>query len=98
MSRVFGIGYVNMLNRFIFPLHFNHISVANCTIKYSVVDRKVVLDDLKTWKYLTLAGRLHKPIINNLLNQSVDTELSEAIKDNRRYALKLAMILRRKTK
>ena len=82
LSRLFGSSYIGFLNRRIFPLHFNHISLSNYKVKYSIVDEDVVLSDLVTWRYMTLAGRLQKPTYVNVLSQNLSSEMSSSIQKN----------------
>ena len=66
LSKFFGPPYLDLINRFVFPAHFNHIETQDIKIKYSVVEEVTVLKDLKTWNLLTIAGRLHKPVFYNV--------------------------------
>lgn len=39
LSRLFGEAYVNLLNSYVFPIHFNaHLEVEGYTVKYGVMD------------------------------------------------------------
>lgn len=57
-------------------------------IKYGVVDRNDLIDDLEQWGQLYLAGRLHKPV-RALLSPNADMKLS--INSNLRHAVTAAL-------
>ena len=83
LPRIFGAGYLEILNKYVFSVHFNHVTMSmnnnnsnqgnggNIKIKYAVVDLQTLLSDLKQWHMLTLAGRLHKPVYLNILNTNL---------------------------
>lgn len=76
LSRLLGLDYLNLLSNYIFPVHFNHPVVQGTKIKYGIVDRAVFEQDLSTWKWLSLAGRLHKPVWVDVMshrNSSIDS-------------------------
>lgn len=50
------------------------VEVEGMLIKYGIVEKKHVMDDLENWKYLYLAGRLHKPTLPLI----TDLEIAEA--------------------
>lgn len=58
-----GSGLLSWTGSSLFPMHSNHIKLDGRPVKYSVVGQSVLREDLKTWKYLSLAGRLHKPVL-----------------------------------
>lgn len=63
LSSWFGPRYIEWLNNWLFPIHFNsHIELDGYHVKYGVVDYETYLSDLTSWKLLTTAGRLHKPV------------------------------------
>jgi hypothetical protein len=64
-----GPNYLYLLNKYVYPVHFNHVEVFNVKLKYAVVDLLTFLYDLKTWRMLTFAGRMHKPVLFNIINQ-----------------------------
>lgn len=66
-------------------LKFNH---NNVHFKALIVSRKALEQDLKTWKFFGMAGRLTKPI----LYQNLPTNLKESIKNNRRSILITALL------
>ena len=76
---MFGSSYIAFLNKRIFPLHFNHISLSNYKVKYSIVDDDIFINDLHSWSYLTLAGRLQKPTYLNVLNQSINETMTMSV-------------------
>ena len=47
----------------VFPMHSNHIQLDGRKVKYSIIGMRDLREDLYTWKYLSFAGRLHKPVI-----------------------------------
>jgi hypothetical protein len=51
-----------MTQNYIFPMHSNHIEIDGKKFKYSVIEKDTFRNDLRNWKYLSFAGRLHKPI------------------------------------
>lgn len=65
-------------------------------LKYGVVSTATLLDDLRTWRYLYLAGRLHKPVRwlahDNL---SPDRPLRAALDANERAACAASLVLLR---
>ena len=66
-------------------LKFNH---NNIHFKAMVVSRKALEQDLKTWKFFGMAGRLTKPI----LYQNIPEELEKAIQRNRENILITALL------
>ncbi|XP_053970230.1 phosphatidate cytidylyltransferase, mitochondrial [Anastrepha ludens] len=69
------------------PLHDIHV-----TIKYGVISREHLLDDLQNWRYLYLAGRLQKPVFE-LVATNGDDELKEALACNLLSAFQVALLL-----
>ena len=92
LAKLLGSTYLNFVNKYIFPIHFNHITIQNTKFKYAVVEQADVINDLKSWQLLTLAGRLHKPVYYNMLDQKEDIPLANAIKLNHRLALNVALL------
>lgn len=62
------------------------------TIKYGVVSREHLLDDLLNWRYLYLAGRLQKPICE-LVPTNGDDQLKGALMKNLSSAFQVALLL-----
>ena len=60
-------------------------------IKYGVISRRDLLNDLKELETLYVAGRLHKPV--NIIEQEEDMELKEALRTNLNYATHAALLL-----
>lgn len=50
------------------------VDVGGLLIKYGIVEKQHILDDLNHWKYLYLAGRMHKPTLSLIK----DDQVSEA--------------------
>ena len=92
LSRIVGASYVNIVNKLVFPIHFNHIETEGTKIKYSIVDQSVVLHDLKTWNLLTIAGRLHKPVFYNVTATKDEDSLRNMMQLNHRLALNVAIL------
>ena len=44
-------------------MHSNHIMLESKKVKYSIIGKKELRDDLRAWSYLSFAGRLHKAVI-----------------------------------
>lgn len=95
-SRVFGPSYIKFLNSYVFPLHFNHINIQNYKVKYSIVDYYTFVEDLSKWKYLTLAGRMHKPVLSHPINTENNNKeislISSQINKNYENAFKIALL------
>lgn len=63
LSSLLGAPYIYTLNKLLFPIHFNsHIDIDGVKIKYGIVESSKLKEDLTCWNYLTMAGRLHKPV------------------------------------
>ena len=61
----------------------------NIHFKAMVISKKALEDDMNTWKYFGMAGRLTKPI----LYQNIPDKLEEAIQTNREKILITALLL-----
>lgn len=61
------------------------------TIKYGTVSRKNFLLDLNEWKWLYLAGRLHKPV-QVLIQRPIDEDIKSALKANLNSAVTVALL------
>lgn len=59
-------------------------------MKYGVISVRKILEDLTNWRYLYIAGRLHKPI---RIVKEFSPLVIEAIKRNRENALRVALLL-----
>ena len=60
-------------------------------VKYGIVQIDQLVDDLLDWKFLYLAGRLHKPV-EELIEPSTDS-LKDALKINLKSAVHAALLL-----
>lgn len=94
LTRYLGSPYLNILNRYIFPAHFNHVMLdTNTKLKYAIIDLQTFLFDLKSWKLLTFAGRLHKPTLFNFLNNpNLPEALTKSIDNNHKMALNIGIL------
>ncbi|ODN01670.1 Phosphatidate cytidylyltransferase, mitochondrial [Orchesella cincta] len=66
-----------------------YCNVDNLTIKYGVISSASLEDDLRLWKHLYIAGRLHKPV---LTLQSPTPALEEAMRKNHQTALRAVLL------
>ena len=69
--------------------HVGTIGSNTITIKYGVVEKADLMDDLNDWKYLYLAGRLHKPTLSLMQ----DVEIREAQQERNLPAAVCASLL-----
>lgn len=52
------------MNRQIFPVNYApYVQHEGLSFKYGVVQHSVLVKDLLHWRWLVLAGRLHKPVV-----------------------------------
>ena len=58
-------------------------------VKYGVIEKEDLLDDLLNWRYLYIAGRLHKPTV--LVDY--DAQVTEAQNKNLRAALAASLLI-----
>ncbi|XP_075147981.1 phosphatidate cytidylyltransferase, mitochondrial [Haematobia irritans] len=61
-------------------------------IKYGVISKDQMLQDLLEWKHLYMAGRLHKPV-QDIVPPVDDEELKQALATNLRNAFQVALLL-----
>lgn len=61
-------------------------------IKYGVISKEQMLQDLLEWRHLYLAGRLHKPV-QDIVPADDDKELKTALAINLRNAFQVALLL-----
>jgi len=61
-TTLFGPRLLEWSGRSVFPMHSNHIILDGRRLKYSIIGTADLREDLRTWKYLSFAGRLQKPI------------------------------------
>lgn len=59
-------------------------------VKYGVISTKSLIEDLQTWRYLYMAGRLHKPV--EILHNPTDN-IRAAVDDNFRNAVRTSLLL-----
>ena len=79
-----------MLNKWIFPVHFNHPIINGTKIKYGIIEKETFEADLRNWNLLTFAGRMHKPVWYDVMNHNYNMEKS--ITDNHRKALGITLL------
>ena len=63
LTSILGSGVLDWSYNSVFPMHSNHIQLDGRKVKYSVIGMRDLREDLYTWKYLSFAGRLHKPVL-----------------------------------
>ncbi|XP_065371177.1 phosphatidate cytidylyltransferase, mitochondrial [Calliphora vicina] len=61
-------------------------------IKYGVISKEQMLQDLLEWRHLYVAGRLHKPV-QDVVPADDDKELKSALAMNLRNAFQVALLL-----
>lgn len=61
-------------------------------IKYGVVSKEQMLQDLLQWKHLYLAGRLHKPV-QDIVPPTDDKQVAKALAKNLQNAFQIALLL-----
>lgn len=61
-------------------------------IKYGVITKEQMLQDLLEWKHLYMAGRLHKPV-HDIVPADDDKEMKRALLTNLRNAFQVALLL-----
>lgn len=61
-------------------------------IKYGVISKEQMLQDLLEWRHLYVAGRLHKPV-QDIVPADDDKELKAALAMNLRNAFQVALLL-----
>ncbi|CAB3407431.1 unnamed protein product [Caenorhabditis bovis] len=67
-----------------------HVSVGRRKIKYGVISHENAKQDLLDWRWLYIAGRLHKPVLDVV---EPNDEIRELVTENRRAALHAALLL-----
>lgn len=72
-------------------IYYNtHVKVGSRLIKYGVISTENLKQDLLDWRWLYVAGRLHKPVLE-VIHPS--EEVSNNVYENRRSALQAALLL-----
>lgn len=91
LTRNMGPNLVHNLQRnYGAAVHYNTlVKFEDRLVKYGVIDKADLLEDLIAWRYLYTAGRLHKPV---LLIQP-DKDVSEAMHRNLLSAVNTAVLL-----
>lgn len=67
------------------------IEEENVLIKYGVISTADLLSDLLDWRYLYIAGRLHKPV--EIIKNAANSKIQDAIDKNLRSAVHTALLL-----
>ncbi|XP_053200791.1 phosphatidate cytidylyltransferase, mitochondrial-like [Panonychus citri] len=65
---------------------------AECLLKYGIINRKNLINDLYDWDHLYTSGRLHKPV-KIIHSPSDDGSISKALTINHQNALYSALLL-----
>jgi translocator assembly and maintenance protein 41 len=64
LSYYFGGRFIRYMNANFFPVHFSpFIPFQTLKLKYGVVSASHITRDLDSWRWFTLPGRMHKPIV-----------------------------------
>jgi len=92
LARTAGAGWVASLGDTDAGVYYNTLVesvVPARRIKYGVVGAQRLVDDLRNWSHLYLAGRLHKPV----LRLREDAEIDDAAAANVAHAARAALLL-----
>lgn len=71
-------------------MYYNHAHVRGRLIKYGLITRAALIDDLEHWRSLYASGRMHKPVQPL---QEVPTDLMHAMHSNLRSAVRASLLL-----
>ena len=71
-------------------MYYNHAHVCGRPVKYGVIGREALLEDLQHWRSLYVSGRLHKPV-RTLTPWPAD--VAPAVASNLRAALGVSLLL-----
>lgn len=74
LARMCGSSMIAKIQRIPPGVYFHagvEIKESNSLVKYGVVEANMIKDDLRDWKYLYLAGRLHKPTVCIVENEEI---------------------------
>lgn len=90
-SYLFGARYLEYLCKENFPaVFFPGVEIApGVQGKYGVISRAKLEEDLSTWRYLSMAGRLHKPV--RFIKR--DSSLENQMAGNLKFAVEVAAYL-----
>ncbi|CAI5438753.1 unnamed protein product [Caenorhabditis angaria] len=67
-----------------------HVNVGKRKIKYGVISYENAKQDLLDWRWIYIAGRLHKPVLDVI---GPDEKMSDLVLENRRSALHASLLL-----
>lgn len=100
MAAVIGPDLVSKLTRGFFPVaFFPHVDiVSGIQGKYGVVESQSFVEDLTDWRWMTLAGRLQKPIKKVSFSKNQTDKVEDAMKLNLQQALSLARVMESRSK
>lgn len=92
---VLGAGFTAWLQDLGPKVYFNPLIKADLSgksvlIKYGIVSKTNLLEDLRNWDYLYLAGRLHKPTV---IIKGDDSVIKAQEEQNLKYALCTSLLL-----
>ena len=74
LARLCGASMIAKIQRVPPGVYFHagiKMEESNTLVKYGVVEANMIKDDLRDWKYLYLAGRLHKPTVCIVENEEI---------------------------
>lgn len=74
-------------------IYFNtYVKLGNLSVKYGIIKTAHVINDLKTWSELYVAGRLHKPVEFLVNTYDKNELLRSGMRFNRESALRAALL------
>lgn len=71
-------------------MYYNHATLRGRSVKYGVISRSALVEDLRHWNSLYVSGRLHKPV---RVLAPWPAELQPLVVDNQRAALVASLLL-----
>lgn len=79
--------------RFGAKIYFNtYVRLGNLSVKYGVIRTEHLINDLRTWSELYVAGRLHKPVEFIVNSYEKNETLRSALRFNKESALRAALL------
>ncbi|CAD8154817.1 unnamed protein product [Paramecium pentaurelia] len=92
LSYYLGSRFIQRMNVEIFPIHFSpFVQYQDLKLKYGVVSTKELIKDLESWKWLSIAGRMQKPIVT--IQEFENLRYQRACISNLQSAVAIAILM-----